>query len=457
MEYVIGKLYPKQKEFCLSRKKYTCYGGARGGGKSYVVRKKAILLALNYPGVQILLLRRTLNELRENHVIPLVKELKCQTEEKIAVFKESTKEFIFPNGSRIKLGYCDNEKDVLQYQGQAYEVIFMEEATHFTEFQFNCLTECNRLSGQCKEEISPRMYFTCNPGGVGHVWVKRLFIDKDYKETEKAEDYCFIPALVFENEFIMKNDPAYVKTLENLPEDRKQAMLYGNWDIFDGQYFCEFKRNIHVIEPFEIPKDWRIYRTRDYGLDMLACYWIALDYKNNAYVFKEVYESNLIVSKASQRINEITTEDIYLDLAPPDLWNRNKDTGKSTADIFNENGHDLYKADNNRESGWLAVKEWLKIYKDEQGQENSKLKIFSNCVNLIRTLPLLQHDEKKPNDVANEPHELTHAPDALRYFCSSWSKKPIKTIAEKQKDIMEAFNFTQPKIEQGFGSEIVVI
>ena len=114
MELDLGELYPKQVEFCKSTKKYTCYGGARGGGKSHVSRIKMILLALNYPGIQILLLRRTLKELRENHVLQLQKMLKG-----IAQYKESTKEFIFPNGSRIVLGYCEAEKDVLQYQGQA--------------------------------------------------------------------------------------------------------------------------------------------------------------------------------------------------------------------------------------------------------------------------------------------------------------------------------------------------
>ena len=191
MIFDIGELYPKQKQFCLATNKYICYGGARGGGKSHVIRIKLPLLAFNYPGIQILLLRRTLKELRENHQLQLQKMLKG-----IADFKESTKEFLFPNGSRIVLGYCDNEKDVLQYQGQAYEVIAMEEATHFTEFQFQSLTESNRMSGNLKEEFVPRMYFTCNPGGVGHAWVKRLFIDRDYKATENPNDYKFIPSLV---------------------------------------------------------------------------------------------------------------------------------------------------------------------------------------------------------------------------------------------------------------------
>ena len=230
----------------------------------------------------------------------------------------------------------------------------------------------------------------------------------------------------------MKNDPDYVKALEGLQEDRKRAMLYGEWDVCEGHFFPEFKRNIHVIEPFEIPKDWYVYFVMDYGLDMLAGYWIAVDYNNNAYVFREVYQSNLLVSEARDKIKEMTNENVYIHLAPPDLWNRHKETGKSTADIFTEGGIYLYKTNNDRVQGWLQVKEWLKVYKDEQGIDTARLKIFSTCKNLIRCLPQLQHDDKKIGDVANEPHEITHAPDAIRGFCVYWTQEPILVRKEQE-------------------------
>ena len=448
----IGELYPKQKEFCKATNKYICYGGSRGGGKSHISRIKMCLLALNYPGIQILLLRRTLKELRENHVIQLQKLLNG-----IATFKESTKEFIFPNGSRIVLGYCDAEKDVLQYQGQAYEVITLEEATMFTEFQFQALTESNRMSGNMKEEFIPRMYFTCNPGGVGHAWVKRLFIDKDYKGTENPNDYLFIPSSVYENKYLMENDPNYVKTLENLPEDRKQAMLYGNWDIYDGQFFPEFRRDKHVIEPIELKPYWDRYIALDYGLDMFAVLFIAVDTKGKAYIYNEIHKSNLIVSEALQVLKSTMRNQEYKAIyAPPDLWNRNRDTGRSTAELFRDGGVVFTKAGNNREQGWLTVKEWLKLRKKRHEQtgelyEDSDIKIFSNCTNLIRCLPQLQHDEKNPNDVATEPHDITHITDALRYFCVS------RTAPSKEPDVKEAFNFTEEKYGSDFGEEIVVI
>ena len=428
---ILSEPYPKQIQFFKATSKYIAYGGARGGGKSWALRTKAVLLCLNYAGIQVLLLRRTLPELRENHVIPLQKLLING----IAKYKEQSKEFLFPNGSRIVLGYCDSQRDILRYQGQAYDVIMLDEATHFSEEEFQTLTESNRSSGLCAAKFSPRMYFTCNPGGIGHNWVKRLFIDRSYRNSERPDDYTFIKSTVYENRYLMEHSPDYVRTLENLPEDRRKAMLDGDWDIFDGQYFPEFCRDIHVCEPFALPDYWKRYRVFDYGLDMLACYFIAVDESGRAYVYKEIYESNLIVSDACERIKGMTDEEIYITLAPPDLWNRHADTGKSTADIFFEHGIPLVKADNNRIDGWLNVKEWLKTIPDEQGIKTSRLKIFRNCTNLIRTLPQLQYDEKKPNDAATQPHEITHAPDALRYFCSYYvqSSKPEEHKTELQK------------------------
>lgn len=449
MTFDIGTLYPKQIEFCKAKNKYICYGGARGGGKSHISRIKMCLLALNYPGIQILILRRTLKELRENHVMQLQKLLKG-----IAIYKDTTKEFVFPNGSRIVLGYCDAEKDVLQYQGQAYEVITMEEATMFTEFQFQSLTESNRMSGNMKTDFVPRMYFTCNPGGVGHQWVKRLFIDKDYRGSENPDDYLFIPSNVYENKYLMEHDPNYVRVLENLPEDRKQAMLYGNWDIFDGQFFPEFDRRIHVIEPIDIPDSWNRYIALDYGLDMFAVIFVAIDTKGKAYIYNEIHKSDLIVSEARQILKSYMRDKKYKDIyAPPDLWNRNRDTGKSTMEMFAEGGIYFTKASNNREAGWLAVKEWLKKKKTRHEQtgepvEDASLYIFSNCINLIRCIPQLQHDDKNPNDVATEPHEITHITDALRYFCVSRTS-PAKEIVNKEKGFDDFFEVKEEHFDYG--------
>jgi phage terminase large subunit len=431
MVQITLKGYPndKQKEFFLSTSRHIAYGGARGGGKSWAMRRKFVLLALKYPGLKLLLLRRTLPELRENHIMPLLSELYGH-----ATYKETDKSFTFPNGSRLKLGYCDHEKDVFQYQGQEYDVIGFEEATHFSESMKDFIITSNRST---RTDFTPRVYYTSNPGNVGHHWFKRLFIDRDYRAKEKAENYSFIPAKVYDNTVLMQNNPEYIETLENLPENQRRAMLDGDWDAFDGQYFSEFNRDIHTMDPFVIPSHWRRYVAIDYGLDMLAAYWIAVDTQGFAYVYKELYQSNLIISEAAERMKEVNASDsIYRWYAPPDLWNRRQETGKSAVDLFRENGILFRKSNNDRVQGWYNVKEWIKPYdtRDEQTGKMikvSKLRIFKNCLNLIRTIPQLQFDDKDPNDVANDPHEITHAPDAIRYFCSA---RPMNTVIDKDYD-----------------------
>lgn len=429
--------YPKQREFLLARQRYIAYGGARGGGKSSVARMKAELLCLRYAGIQVLLMRRTYPELKENHLLPAMREI-----DGAAKYTGIDKAFVFPNGSRLKFGYCRTESDLLQYQGQAYDVIFLEECTQFPEIVFTTMTESNRSSGLMSEHFPPRMYFTCNPGGVGHAWFKRLFIDRDYRPTERADDYLFIQASVYDNPVLMRNSPDYVRALENLPEDRKRAMLYGDWDVFEGQYFPEFSRERHVCAPFTPPPHWRRYRVFDYGFDMFACYWVAMDEEGRAWFYREIYEGHdkrdaygnpgegLTIHQAARRMLDATLpgEDILVTFAPPDMWNRQKDTGESAADIFARYGVVLSKVSNNRVSGWHAVKDWLRVPEDGK---RPRVQISESCPNLIRTLPLVLHDEKNPDDVAKEPHEVTHAPDALRYFISG---QPLAGVLPEEPD-----------------------
>ena len=212
----LGTPNPRQREFLACEKKYVAFGGARGGGKSWAGRRKCIMLGMRYDGLKILLLRRTLPELRENHILPMMEELYGYAD-----YHETQRAFLFPNGSRIKMGYCDAESDVYQYQGQEYDVIAMEEATHFTEEQMRFLTTCNRTT---RKDFKPRMYYTCNPGNVGHGWVKRLFIDRRMEDGERAEDYAFIPASIYDNEILLSANPEYLRALESLPEDMRRLL-----------------------------------------------------------------------------------------------------------------------------------------------------------------------------------------------------------------------------------------
>lgn len=407
--YDLGTPNPRQVEFFNARAHHICYGGARGGGKSWAMRHKLCMLALAYPGINILLMRRTLKELTENHIIPLQRELNG-----IAVYRVTDYEFRFPTGSRIKLGYCAAEADVFQYQGAAYDIIGLEEATHFTETQYQFLTSSNRPSNPNSPVKYPRrMYYTCNPGNVGHAWVKRLFIDRNYRNAEKPEDYVFIPAKVWDNKVLLDADPEYVTQLQNLPPELRRAHLDGDWDLFVGQYFTEWDSSVHVIEPFAIPDHWLRFRAIDFGLDRVACLWGASDEEGNLYIYREYCASNRIVSQAAQDILERSDGRELCTFGPKDLASRSNDTGVPRTETFARSGLPLVIVSNGRVAGWENMHEWLRPFPDGRPP---RLRIFNTCKELIECLPLLLHDEKNPDDVATEPHHLTHAPDALRYL-----------------------------------------
>jgi len=436
-EIVLPPPQPRQELFFAARERYVCYGGARGGGKSWCVQHKSVLMAVRYAGIRILILRRTLVELRENHIRPMRKLLRG-----VADYKATDKAFEFPNGSLIVFGYCDSEGDVDQYQGQEYDVIFLDEATHFTEYQYATLTAALRGAN----DFPKRMYLTCNPGGPGHAWVKRLFIDRDFHGGERPEDYVFIPAKVTDNKILVEKDPEYVRRLDNLPRGLREAWRDGNWDVFVGQYFTEWDREVHVCEPFQPGAWWRWYVTMDYGLDMLAALLIGVDEEGNAWVVGEVYEGRdrgeghdgLIISEAAEAIRALAGDKtITAYLAPPDLWNARQESGKSVADIFAEHGVYLTKTSNDRVNGWLSVKEWLKVREGAAGVKRPRIRFFPNCRNLIRCLPLLQYDEHRVNDVANSPHELTHAPDALRGFCVYWTANGCEPAAPQRVKLID--------------------
>ena len=238
-------------------------------------------------------------------------------------------------------------------------------------------------------------------------------------------------ARVYDNRALVTRDPGYVGMLENLPEDLRRAWLDGDWNVFVGQYFTEWREDIHVVEPFPIPEGWRRYFAMDYGLDMLAGYWIAVDGRGRAYVYREVFKPGLVISDAAKEIRRLTVEPVYSYIAPPDLWNRRQDTGKSVAEIFAEQGIPLVRARNDRVAGWLDMKEWLKPVTDETGEMSAGLRVFRSCPHLIESIPALQFDEKNPSDCAAEPHEFTHGPDAIRYFLAG---RPAPAVSPRERD-----------------------
>lgn len=404
----LGDLNPKQKLFTQARTKYIAYGGARGGGKTHVARLKAIMGCIGYPGIRILFVRREYPELEQTVIIPMRKLIPPE----LAVYNGTMHMFTFINGSIIKFGHY-GANDELEYQGQEYDWIFMDEATQFTEDQFLVLCACLRGANK----IPKRIYLTCNPGGIGHFWVKRLFVTCDYKDDENPGDYTFIKATVKDNPQLMENNPDYIRQLEHQPPDRRAAWLDGDWDAMSGAFFPEVSKKRHVVPDFwKIPAEWRKYRAFDFGLDMFACLWIAVDYDGRGYVYRETNVENLTVSDAAKLMLDMTPpgELISATIAPPDMWSRTKESGKTMAQLFAENGVGLLKASNSRVQGWMALKENLKPLKNPEDRPG--LLFCEGCKEIFDHISTIQHSEKDPNDCSTEPHYLTHNCDALRYF-----------------------------------------
>lgn len=399
----------KQKAFIDATQSEVLFGGAAGGGKSYGQIVDALLFALKYPGSKQLILRRTFAELDKS----LIRASLSIFPRELYSFNSSNHTGKFKNGSVIDFGYCAAEIDVYQYQSAEYDVIRFDELTHFTESQYVYLISRVRGANRFPKQVKS----STNPGGIGHGWVKARFVDP----SPPCEGFVggdgmsriFIPALLDDNKFLTIGDPGYRQRLLALPDRERKALLYGDWNIFEGQYFTEFDPQKHIVKPFDIPKSWRKYRTVDYGLDRLACLWIATSPEGISYVYREFCESNLTISQAAAEILNRTPsdEEIYTTLAPPDLWHRSQETGKSKAVIFSEFGLSFTRTSNDRECGWLAIKELLIGNKGHQA-----IRFFSSCTEIIKCLPSLTVDKIKPNDCSTEPHDITHAPDALRGF-----------------------------------------
>jgi PBSX family phage terminase large subunit len=408
---------PRQLLFHTCPADEILYGGAAGGGKSEALLQDAYKNALKYPNCRIIMFRRTFPDLERS----LILRSRQIFDMRLAKYNESKRRWTFLNGSTIEFAYMDKESDVFNYQGAEYDFIYWDELTHFTETQYRYMI--SRLRG--KQPIKRQIKAATNPGGVGHSWVKARFIDigepekihrpQPTEDEPKPGTRCFIPAKVFDNQELLKNDPDYLRRLESLPTKERKQLLDGDWDSFSGQAFDEWNREIHVIKPFKIPTTWKKFRAVDYGRTApFCCLWFAIDQDYNIYVYKEAYKTGLDAADQAKLIVSMTNEDEKIEYTVLDsaCWIKNQ-YGESIAETYENNGVPVEQASKDRLNGKDRVHAWLKVYEDSKGNKFSKLKIFSNCVNLIRTLPALPLSERNPEDVDTDAED--HAYDALRY------------------------------------------
>ena len=425
-----------------------------------------------------MIIRKTYPELQENHIIPMCEMLNCYApnrKDRIASYNDSKKHITFKNKSRILFRYCDNEKDAERFQGTEVDVLFVDEATHQSEAKMKKLNACVRGVN----DFPKRIYYTCNPGGEGHSWVRRLFIDKAYQDNENPDDYMFIQSLVTDNKILMETNPDYIRQLQALPDKLRKAWLEGDWGVFDGQFFEDFvdrpeyyqeRTWTHVIDPFEIPEGWKIYRSFDWGYNKpFSCGWWAVDYEGVAYRILELYGCTKTPNeglkwtppKVFSEIANIEREHRWLrgkhiiGIADPAIWNA--ETGKSIAEVAADHGVFFTKGDHERIAGWMQVHYRLAF--DENGFP--MMYVFSNCKAFIRTIPLLQYDEHKPEDLDSDGED--HCADEVRYFCMSrpitprmaakpddYANNPLNVFLDIPKeDIMAAQNRPRMQILSG--------
>lgn len=424
----------KQRLFLEERHKYVAFGGARGGGKSWAVRAKAVMLAKKYPGIRMLIVRRTYPELMNNHI----RILRQETLD-FAKYNDREKMLTFENGSTLHFTYCAKDADLDRMQGVEYDVIFLDEATQLSEHQMRAVTACLRGVNDFPKQV----HYTCNPGGQGHDYLKRLFIDRRYTKDEDPDDYVFIQSLVTDNPALMKADPDYIRQLEALPPRLRKAWLEGCWDLYEGQFFEEFRNDpahyadrrwTHVIAPFAPARGWPILRSYDFGYARpFSCGWWTVDADGTLYRILELYgctgEPNVGVkwdpARQFEAIARTEREHPWLrgkaviGVADPAIWDASR--GESVAETAARMGVLFSPGDHKRIPGWMQLHYRLRF--DENGVPG--MYFFSGCRDAIRTLPQLTYSPRSPEDLDSDGED--HIADEIRYLCMSRPVAPGRT------------------------------
>ena len=404
------------------------YGGAAGGGKSAAIVAEAVTVCLEYPGHHAYLFRRTHGDTKRTFKKEIDKQCKGYIEAGQLKWREQDKLFQFSNGSIIFLCYYNHESDFDRYQGVEMHFLGIDELTQLYESWYD------NLIGRVRSDDASRplaVVAAANPGGVGHGWVKTRFIDaaepeklirdvrqyihKDGGVENVVTTRMFIPATLEDHPSEAFKQSYKRSLLTMADEKKKEAYLYGNWDLFAGQAFSEWRPHLHVITPFVIPEHWPKWMSYDYGRGTFAgAVWLTRDPQTQRiYVYREYYVSGKGPKLQAREMRQLeqSNEQLPVRLADPSIWKHiaDADSGKTVAQRFTDEGINFQPANNDRLQGVTAVHEELQIADDGL----PALQIFSNCIHLIRTLPALVVDTKRPEDVDTTGED--HLYDALRY------------------------------------------
>jgi len=438
---------PKQEEAFQAalKHRYVLYGGAMAGGKSYWLRWALVRLLVRWAkyghrNVEVGLFCETYSALEDRQLSKVGKEFPPWLGTYTSHHALHGRAFILADeygGGIIKFRNLD---DPSKYQSAEFAAIAVDELTKNTEDVFDDLR--NRLRWPGITDI--RFMAATNPGGIGHSWVKKRWLDRQFDENETEPDqFHYVRALAQDNPHI---DKSYLKQLESLPADKRKAYLEGDWDIFKGQYFTEWRRNIHVCEPWTIPDDWRRFCALDYGYNApSALGWFAIDPTGQLYLYRELYQNELTYTQLAEAYVSMTgvNETIEYLVADPAFWAKKgeRDDALSGAEVFERRVRELtmnaqtkrhrcpmlVRGVNDRVIGWREVREYLRPFQFED-ELTAKLQVFSTCTEFIRTFPSLIHDENNPEDVDSDGED--HAGDMLRYAVMS-RPKPSKTADER--------------------------
>lgn len=422
-----------QEEFLRRGEFEVLYGGAAGGGKSAALIMEA-LRYVAHPQYRGLILRRTFPQLQEIidrcwHYYPQVG----------GVYRATEHRWYFQSGAHITLGHMQHSNDKYNYQGKEYHFVAFDELTQFTEGQYLYLHSRARSTVQ---ELPARIRSTTNPGGIGHNWVKKRFIDisehgETYFDPETGLSRVFIPSTVYDNPVLMESDPAYVARLKALPEIERKRLLEGDWETFDGRFFDDLSPRAHRVEPFEVPPEWTRFMVLDWGYARpFSVGWYAVDYDGVMYRYREWYgckegEENvglrMTAQEVGQGILERETERVPLRLADPSIWHKTsaarhrESIGASVQEDMSTVGLFFLKADNDRVNGWQQVHKRLRMDPDldaETGEiisETPNFAAFADQRHFWRTMPRLLQDQRNPDDVDTEQED--HIADEVRYAC----------------------------------------